>query len=111
MFTEQNCKDIGICLGMPEDKSEYFYHYYNGQGWVFNSGQPITNLKSAMWRWQKNGYNFKQKNKQRLLPIPGKHCSRRGCNMPAVYKRTSGAGYDFWDCAEHLPEKVKENYK
>ena len=111
MFTEQNCKDVGITLGMPEDKSIYFFHYYNAQGWVFNSGQPIKNLKSAMWRWQQNGYQRLEQKKQKLLPIPGKHCSQRGCQMPAVYKYTSDAGYDFFRCRNHLPECVKKEYE
>ena len=110
MFTEQNCKDIGICLGMIEDKSLVFYHHYNAQGWVFGNGQKITNLKSAMWRWKNNGYKEKNSKKQKLFPIKGKVCSKPGCGMPAVYKDSSGA-YDSYACSGHLPEKVKEKYE
>ena len=49
--------------------------------------------------------------KIKLLPIVGKHCGVRDCGMPAVYKSTSGAGYDFWRCSEHMPDKVKEKYE
>lgn len=110
MFTEQNCKDVGITLGMPEEKSEYFYHHYNRQGWVFGNGQEMTDLKSAMWWWKNNNYRFenKENKKQKLWPIQGKRCSERGCGMPAVYKWTSGSGYDFWYCFEHIPRHIKK---
>jgi len=108
MFTEQQCKDTGIALGMPEDKSLHFYHYYNAQDWFFNSGLKIKNLKSAMWRWRNNGYRDKDKTK--LFPMKGKTCSRQGCVLPAVYIDTSGY-YDSYKCAEHLPEKVKAKYE
>ena len=102
MFTEQNCKDIGICLGMTEDESLVFYHHYNAQGWVFGSGQPIKNIKSAMWRWKNNGYKEKNTKKQRLYPIKGKFCAEkrngRRCGMPAVYM--SGGSYDHYYCAD-----------
>lgn len=109
-FTEQMVKDVGITLGMSEDKSLAFYHHYNAQDWFFGSGLKITNLKSAMWRWKNNG--FREKNgvfgkKQRMFPIPGKICL---CGMPAVYKDTSG-NYDSFKCADCMPEKVKEKYE
>lgn len=113
MFTEQNCKDVGITLGMPEDKSTYFFHYYNAQGWVFNSGQPIKNLNSAMWRWQRNGYQRLEQKKQKLFPIKGKFCAEmkngRRCGMPAVYK--GGGDYDNYYCEECMPAKVKAKYE
>lgn len=59
-YTEQNCKDIGISIGMPEEKAVIFFHYYNAQDWFFNSGLKITNLKSAMWRWKNNQYRFEK---------------------------------------------------
>lgn len=110
MFTEQMCKDIGITLGMSEDKSLAFYHHYNAQNWFFGSGLKITNLKSAMWRWKNSGYTEKNSKKQKLYPIKGKTCSRAGCRMPAVYKDSSGA-YDSYACSAHLPVKVKEKYE
>ena len=110
-FTEQQCKDVGITLGMPEEKSLAFYHHYNAQNWLYPYNLPITNLKSAMWRWQKNQYKFDKNNgKTKLYPIKGKTCSETGCRMPAVYKDSSGA-YDWYYCAEHMPEKVKEIYE
>lgn len=110
-FTEQLCKDIGITLGMPEDKALEFYHHYNRQGWVFGNGQPVKNLKSAMWYWQRKGYEFDSNGrKMKLLPIPSKVCSERGCGLPAVYKDSSG-DYDRYKCSEHMPEKVKEKYQ
>lgn len=111
MFTEQNCKDIGICIGMPEEKSIVFYHHYNAQGWVFGNGQKIKDLKSAMWRWKNNGYRDKKKTK--LYPIKGRFCAEtrngRRCGMPAVYK--SDGTYDHYYCTECMPEKVKVKYE
>lgn len=109
MFTEQNCKDVGICLGMTEPESLVFFHHYNAQDWLFGSGLKIKNLKSAMWRWKNNGYKEKDSKKTKLFPIKGKVCSVKGCRMPAVYKDTSGT-YDSYACSEHLPNKVKAKY-
>lgn len=47
--------------------------------------------------------------KTKLFPISGKTCSKQGCPLPAVYKNTTG-NYDSYACAEHMPEKVKEQY-
>ena len=115
MFTEEQCKDVGITLGMTEDKSIAFFHHYNRQGWLFGNGLEIKDLKSAMWWWKNNKYKFNGEKKQKLYPIKGKHCSEHGCGMPAVYKWTSDSGYDFWYCFDHIPkymkEKVKEKYE
>jgi hypothetical protein len=112
--TLQQCKDVGITLGIPEDKSEHFFHHYNAQGWMYPTQLPITNLKSAMWRWQRKGYEFEQAKKEqdkiKLYPIKGKTCSERGCKMPAVYKDSTG-DYDSYKCRDHLPDKVREQYK
>lgn len=110
-FTEQMCKDIGITLGMSEDKSLAFFHHYNAQDWFFGSGLKITNLKSAMWRWKNSGYKEKDGKKTKLYPIRGKHCSEKGCGMPAVYKWTSDSDYDFWYCMEHIPRHIREKVK
>ncbi len=110
MFTEQICKDTGICIGMPEKESLVFYHYYHAQDWFFNSGLKIKNLKSAMWRWKNNGYKEKIGKKTKLFPIKGKVCSVKGCRMPAVYLDASG-NYDSYKCGEHLPDDVKAKYE
>lgn len=113
IFTEQMVLDTGITLGMPEDKSLAFYHYYNAQGWIFGSGLEIVNLKSAMWRWKRNGYRFEKKEKTKLYPMKGKFCGKtrngRLCGMPAVYKMSGN--YDSYYCAEDMPEKVKKLYE
>lgn len=110
-YTEQQCLDTGITLGMPEDKSLAFYHHYNAQGWMYPGYLPIINLKSAMWRWKNNQYKFdKNGSKGKLFPIKGKICSKPGCGMPAVYKDSSG-NYDNYKCQEHMPEKVREKYE
>ena len=111
-FTEQQCKDVGITLGMPEDRSLSFYHHYNAQNWLYPYNLPITNLKSAMWRWQQNQYKFDKSGngKTKLYPIKGKICSQGDCRMPAVYKDSTGA-YDSYACSAHLSAKVKEKYE
>ena len=107
-YTEQQVKDTGITLGMAENKSLAFYHHYNAQNWLYPYNLPVTNLKSAMWRWKNNQYKFDGKGK--LFAIKGKICSKPSCGMPAVYKDSSG-NYDNYKCQEHMPEKVKEIYK
>lgn len=115
IFTEQMVKDAGITLGMSEDKSLAFYHHYNAQDWLFGSGLKITNLKSAMWRWKNNG--FREKNgmwgkKTKLFPLKGGHlCSKRDCQMPAVYEYYAGGNYPIYRCGEHLPEEVRKKYE
>lgn len=112
MFTEQNCKDTGICLEMTEDKSLVFFHHYNAQNWVFGNGQKITNLKSAMWRWKSNGCREKAGKKTKLYPLKGGHkCSLRNCRMPAVYEQNTGGEYTSYRCGEHLPDEVKAKYE
>ena len=109
IFTEQMCIDAGITLGLPPDKSLDFYHYYNAQGWLYRPEVPITNLRSAMWRWKRNQYKFENDGKVKLFPISGKTCGVSGCRLPAVYKDSSGA-YDNYLCKAHLPKSVKEHY-
>ena len=112
MFTEQNCKDVGICLGMTEPESLVFYHHYNAQGWLYPSAIKITNLKSAMWRWKNNGYKEKDSKKTKLYPLKGGHrCSVRNCRMPAVYEHYTGGDYPSYRCGEHLPNEVKAKYE
>ena len=113
MFTEQNCKDVGICLGMTEPESLVFYHHYNAQGWLYPSAIKITNLKSAMWRWRNNGYKEKNSKKTKLFPLKGGHlCSKRDCRLPAVYEfYAEGGTYPIYRCGEHLPDEVKAKYE
>lgn len=110
--TLQEVKDMGIVVGLEPARSEEWFYYYKAQGFKFSSGLEIVDMKSALWRWKRNQYRFdKAEGKRKLLPIIGKLCSERGCGMPAVYRYTSDAGYDFWCCADHMPEKVKAKYK
>jgi len=110
--SEQEVIDMGITLAISEKQSLIFYHHYNKKGWVDGNNIPLTDLRSALVSWRNKNYQFeKSQAKQKLFPIPGKHCSERGCGMPAVYKWSSNSGYDFWACSKHLPEKVKEKYQ
>jgi len=70
--------------------------------------------KSIESGWQglfpENQQAASQPKKLRLLPIPGKICSRDGCKLPAVYKDCSGT-YDHFYCTKHMPKEVKERYE
>lgn len=113
--TQEECVNIGILLGIPEQQSKDFHTHYSGQGWLFGNGLPITDVRAGMVRWRNNQYRFnktesKSGGKTILYPIKGKICSRSDCRMPAVYKDTTGA-YDSYACSSHLPAKVKERYE
>ena len=102
----QYIKENKLSIQNPES----LWQGYQDGGWVDTQGKPVKNWKLKL----RTLHNFAQKEdipkKQKLLPIVGKHCSEPGCGMPAVYKWSSSAGYDFWCCSKHLPEKVKEVY-
>ena len=66
---------------------------------------PYTDHYRTICRWAKDD----SKPKLQLFPIPGKTCSNSDCNLPAVYKDTSGS-YDHYKCREHMPEAVKKLY-
>ena len=69
-------------------------------------GRFLTNWFA---RTQEKGGNIKGSYRQRLLPIPGKKCSTRHCQMPAVHKSCPGS-YDIFHCKNHLPKEVKKDY-
>ena len=45
--------------GLSEDEAEYFYYYYDAQGWVTSSGQKIQRLDSMVNRWISNNHKNK----------------------------------------------------
>ena len=109
--TLEQVKDMGIVVGLEPEKAEEWYHHYKAQGWKYPSGLEITDVYSALFRWQNNQYKFAKKanGKKKLLPIIGKTCSEKDCRLPAVYKDTSG-NYDYFRCAKHLPAEVKAEF-
>ena len=90
---------------------EGLYAGYADGGWIDTQGKPVKNWQLKLRTLHNFAQKEKEGTKQKLLPIVGKICSERGCGMPAVYKWSSAAGYDFWSCSKHLPEKVKEKYE
>lgn len=54
-YTQQQCFDEGIVLGIPEQHSKVFYEHYAAQGWVWGGGQPIADLRKGMMRCRNNG--------------------------------------------------------
>ena len=45
--------------GLSENEAEYFYYYYDAQGWVTSSGQKIQRLDSMVNRWISNNHKNK----------------------------------------------------
>lgn len=65
-YTQAECIDIGISIGISKQQSKDFHTHYSGQGWLFGNSLPITDLRAAMVRWRNNQYKFKDvKNGQR----------------------------------------------
>ena len=89
---------------------EAFVDYYQQRGWRPNKCTiQMKSWKAAVRTWKR--YDKKQTTKKtKLFPIPGRHCSKRSCYMPAVYKDSKG-DYDYFTCAEHMPIMVKERYE
>lgn len=69
-YTETECKDQGLIIGMSEAESSEFFHHYNRQGWFLPTKLPITSLPSAMVEWRKN----RHKHGDGALPEPQKDC-------------------------------------
>lgn len=111
--TLQQVKDFASINGIPEKVAEQYWMNFECQDWFRANGQKITKWQIHFKWWYQNGcwQDKKQNKKQKLYPIKGKHCSISDCQMPAVYKYTSDAGYDFFRCSEHLPAKVKAKYE
>lgn len=100
-------------VGLTEQQAKKCFEFYETQGFCFSgSGFPIQKPEDALNRWKRNLQSFvkeKSESRKKLFPITGKTCSKSGCRMPAVYKDSSG-NYDFYYCAEHMPESVKAVY-
>lgn len=101
-----------LCYIDPVD----FFKGYNDGDWIDTRGNPVRNWKLKM-RTRNNFARERKKcgqlpkKKIRLFPIKGKICSEKDCGMPAVFKTVSGAGYEFYKCSNHLPNKVKAKYE
>ncbi len=67
-----------------------------------------TWINQSCWQYELSTICMAKKTK--LFPITGKICSEKKCNLPAVYKNTSGA-YDHYHCSKHLPENVKAEFE
>lgn len=58
--TEQEVKDIAAIIGVSDEQASRFYHHYNKKGWLDGTGQPITNIHSALVDWRNNQFKFQQ---------------------------------------------------
>jgi len=76
---------------------------------IGSKGYKYKSHYHTILSWQrKNEKDAKPASKKtKLFPIKGKHCEY--CSLPAVYK--GGVDYDFYRCAEHMPDDVKEHYE
>ncbi|MCJ7828457.1 MAG: hypothetical protein MUP81_01795 [Dehalococcoidia bacterium] len=54
-YTEEECINIGILLGMTVKECAEFYVKYGSQGWLKGNGLPIVNLNLAMREWKMRG--------------------------------------------------------
>lgn len=57
-YTEQQCKDVAVIVGLTEDDGTACFHYYNSQRWVKANGQPVGDLKSLLVNWKNDRYRF-----------------------------------------------------
>lgn len=53
-FTLEDVQKVFRERGLPDREAEYFFSYYDAQGWVTNSGQKIRRLDSMVNRWVNN---------------------------------------------------------
>ena len=42
-------------------EAERFYNYYKSQGWLFSNGRPVTDIPSALRRWDKSRFRREEK--------------------------------------------------
>lgn len=62
VFTEQQCQDTGILIGLSEAESSEFYEYYERQR---ARGVLITNLRTSMVSWKNKRHQFEE-----AAPLP-----------------------------------------
>jgi len=87
-----------------------FYEDYATE-WIDTQGRPVRNWKLKLRTRNRIARQFNHSRKKtKLYPIRGKVCSQDGCKMPAVYI-SKGSAYDHPYCAEHMPDKVREQYE
>ena len=73
-----------------------FKTWINSRCWEETEGVVVSNTPTN--------------SKHKLFPIKGHICGHRDCELPAVYKNSSGP-YDQYSCPDHMPAPVKERYE
>jgi hypothetical protein len=115
--TLQNIKDFAAINMIPEKVAELYWMNFECQDWIRANNQKITKwqvhfkwwFQSECWKSMKKPENSK---KTKLFPLKGGHlCSKRDCQMPAVYEYYAGGNYSIYRCGEHLPDEVKVQYE
>jgi hypothetical protein len=51
-WSEQQCIDEALRIGLPEETAKEFYVKYRPQGWLWGNGLPITDLTTALRRFK-----------------------------------------------------------
>ena len=54
-YSEKECIETGLSLGMSEGESVEFFLKYGTQGWILGNGLPIVDLRLAMRYWKLRG--------------------------------------------------------
>ena len=118
-YTVSEIQDAIFNYGMVVSNKNYTWTYR----WTLGTFLTVKRGKckddpKQWWRFLEN--NFVREDylkreggvkKTKLFPIQGKNCSVKGCKLPAVQKRKTEGAYDYYDCALHLPDEVKELYE
>jgi len=67
-YTQKDCLDTGLLIGLNSEECLEFFHHYNGQGWLKGNKLPITDLTSVMTEWRNN----RHRHSEGSLPEPEK---------------------------------------
>lgn len=103
--THTDWKDV-LPLLVPAVKQQIIWRAEDGRYWK----NFKTWIYNRCWEETQGVGDGQPSGKTKLYPIKGKICSKSDCQMPAVYKDSTGA-YDSYACSNHLPKAVKEKYE
>lgn len=57
-YTQRECLDTGLPIGLTPDQCLEFFHHYNRQGWLYPTKLPVADLTSAMVDWRNNRHKY-----------------------------------------------------
>ena len=119
-WTEQQCRDQAVMIGLTEEWGSGYYNTYASQGWRKGNGVPITDVPLHMTKLRNSGHDYAPQEKTkgkglRKMPIlMGKVCAEKEgdflCGKPAVFYR-GHIGYPYHQCAKHISEETKQAFR